>query len=104
MKRFFVVMVVLAIAIALSVGVTGCGNKTEQNETVADAAYHCPMHPTVVSDKPGDCPICGMRLVPIEKKEPAVARYTCPMHPSVISENPEDPCPICGMDLVPVKE
>lgn len=25
--------------------------------------YHCPMHPTIVSDRPGDCPICGMRLV-----------------------------------------
>jgi Cu(I)/Ag(I) efflux system membrane fusion protein len=31
--------------------------------------YHCPMHPTYVSDKPGDCPICGMRLVPIEGEE-----------------------------------
>ena len=27
--------------------------------------YHCPMHPTVVSDRPGSCPICGMDLVPI---------------------------------------
>jgi membrane fusion protein, copper/silver efflux system len=29
--------------------------------------YHCPMHPTYISDKPGDCPICGMKLVPIKE-------------------------------------
>jgi membrane fusion protein, copper/silver efflux system len=29
--------------------------------------YICPMHPTYISDHPGDCPICGMRLVPAEK-------------------------------------
>ena len=40
----------------------GCGKKAEP---VATAKYHCPMHPTVVSDKPGNCPICGMKLVPI---------------------------------------
>lgn len=30
--------------------------------------YHCPMHPNFISDKPGDCPICGMKLVPSEEK------------------------------------
>ncbi len=25
--------------------------------------YTCPMHPTVISDKPGSCPVCGMDLV-----------------------------------------
>jgi hypothetical protein len=30
--------------------------------------YTCPMHPEVISDKPGRCPKCGMKLVP---KEPA---------------------------------
>jgi len=32
--------------------------------------YHCPMHPQVTSDKPGECPICHMRLV---KREDAAA-------------------------------
>lgn len=26
--------------------------------------YTCPMHPDVVSDSPGNCPRCGMKLVP----------------------------------------
>lgn len=26
--------------------------------------YHCPMHPSIVQDHPGECPICGMTLVP----------------------------------------
>jgi RND family efflux transporter MFP subunit len=30
--------------------------------------YQCPMHPNYTSDKPGDCPICGMTLVPVEEE------------------------------------
>ncbi len=36
--------------------------------------YHCPMHPTYVSDRPGSCPICGMDLVPIKQDTPPAAK------------------------------
>ena len=29
------------------------------------AKYYCPMHPSYTSEKPGECPICGMTLEPI---------------------------------------
>jgi hypothetical protein len=35
-------------------------NATEQK---VSKQYTCPMHPEVVSDKPGRCPKCGMALV-----------------------------------------
>jgi membrane fusion protein, copper/silver efflux system len=37
-------------------------NKNDNHADHADV-YTCPMHPTVVSDKPGTCPVCGMDLV-----------------------------------------
>ena len=37
------------------------------DKTSGKQLYICPMHPTYVSDHPGDCPICGMRLVLAEQ-------------------------------------
>ena len=65
------------------------------------AKYFCPMCPGVESDKPGECPKCGMAL---ERNSAGVAPaagkpiYTCPMHPEVQQDHPGN-CPKCGMTL-----
>ena len=63
--------------------------------------YTCTMHPEIVSDKPGKCPVCKMDLVKkeVSTKELAKMVYTCPMHPVVASVKPGK-CPICKMNLV----
>ncbi|HIA54144.1 MAG TPA: HlyD family efflux transporter periplasmic adaptor subunit [Candidatus Melainabacteria bacterium] len=67
------------------------------------AKYQCPMHPEVISDKPGTCPKCNMTLQPVQgakESAPVKKQYTCTMHPEVITDAPGK-CPKCGMDLVP---
>ncbi len=39
----------------------------------ANPTYRCPMHPDVVRDEPGECPICGMELVEVKAEESAEA-------------------------------
>lgn len=101
-------------------------------EDSSGESFTCPMHPEVVSDKKGRCPVCGMDLVPSEKTDhkkihhdndhhqfhkihssavPAkehiglasgFQKYTCPMHPHIVKNAPGQ-CPQCGMDLVPMQ-
>ena len=68
--------------------------------------YQCPMHPQIIMDHPGDCPICGMALVPMESDVPKdkgkLVFYRSPMNPSLTSQVPmKDEM---GMDYVPVYE
>ncbi len=42
--------------------------KKEEHQHAVEEYYTCPMHTSVRSDKPGACPVCGMRLVKVKKK------------------------------------
>jgi len=53
----------------------------------------------VESDRPGNCPKCGMALESaLAPSASAAVVYTCPMHPDVRQDHPGS-CPICGMAL-----
>ncbi len=81
----------------------------EEAPAGAKALYQCAMHPKIVSDKPGVCPICQMKLQRVDEAEKApaapggrIAFYRHPMRPDVTSPNPAKD--EMGMDYVPVYE
>ncbi|MBE3073114.1 MAG: efflux RND transporter periplasmic adaptor subunit [Acidobacteria bacterium] len=97
------------VLLVVTLLVVGMALSSCARQAATAGKYHCPMHPTYVSDKPGDCPICGMRLVPIETKtQPAQAQkgerkilyYRNPMDPTVTSPVPAEDS--MGMDFIPV--
>ncbi len=112
---------ILMMCIALFATFTTFSQKSKANSTntqpsTIQVQYTCPMHPEVVSNKPGDCPKCNMDLS-LSKKEQmkrevtktytclmhpevsSVKTYTCLMHPEVSSVNPGN-CPKCSSKLV----
>jgi len=81
--------------------------------------YTCGMHPQIIQDKPGDCPICGMKLQPVRKQtgqssntastqassapgERKIKYYKSTMTPGETSKNPGKDS--MGMEMVPVYE
>jgi RND family efflux transporter MFP subunit len=66
--RAVIALALLAAGLlAFGLVATGCGKQGGTTAAGQHAQiYHCPMHPTYTSDKPGECPICGMALVLIQ--------------------------------------
>ena len=109
----------IAAALALGVVVVTITSRPHR-VTHQTAIYYCPMHPTYTADRPGDCPICNMKLV---KKEPEAANaptreranavkdicymHNCPMMkpgqrcPMLVMAKAGEKitCPICGTHI-----
>jgi len=80
-------------------------------EVTETTLYTCGMHPWIITEEPGTCPICGMNLTPKrdegtsgedEKGERKIAYWRAPMNPTEIYDKPGKSA--MGMDLVPVYE
>lgn len=116
MKSGIVTLIMNVLILAGPAWLAGC-NRADHGQSDAQK-YHCPMHPTVVQDKKGSCPICGMDLVPIKGDQPSVkaaepaeddtiaqvkvGHFYCPMAAEHVQEEPGK-CPLCGMKLVEKK-
>ncbi|MBI4355524.1 MAG: efflux RND transporter periplasmic adaptor subunit [Candidatus Omnitrophica bacterium] len=110
-------LVIAVIVVGGIVAVTQ--TRAHRHGAAAGVQYYCPMHPTYTSDRPGDCPICNMRLAkresPTAPAQPGAPRATrpakdicymhnCPMvHQGqpcpmlvVAKEGEQVTCPICG--------
>lgn len=94
-------------------------NGSSAQSQAKKTTYTCAMHPQIRRDKPGDCPICGMTLIPVKNEgvtpmvalpapkadspgEKKIKYWANPMNPARHSPKPmKDEM---GMDYVPVYE
>ncbi len=115
LKKPFVIGVVAAVAVTAAVGAAVLTARRAHQMT--HAVYYCPMHPSYTSNRPGDCPICNMKLVKQETVSSAStghdhsqqAETICLLHncaklhqgqpcPMTVVAKPGEKvtCPICG--------
>src|ERR1035437_9696975 len=98
MKRLLSIFMVLAAVFWLAV---------EGRSEKAKTLYTCGMHPQVIQDHPGNCPICGMQLTPIRKQagESPAGERKLKFYKSTMTPGETSPTPAkdrMGMDMVPV--
>ncbi|MCF8259306.1 MAG: efflux RND transporter periplasmic adaptor subunit [Melioribacteraceae bacterium] len=102
--------IILALLLIISLSFIFYQNVIDSKEMVSTdheetQLYTCGMHPDIISEEPGNCPICEMKLTPIKSDnrdngEKTIAYWVAPMDPNEIYDSPGKSK--MGMDLVPV--
>lgn len=107
MKKKIIIISLAVIVILVSVYFLFIAGGSSDVSSEDKQLYTCGMHPEIISDEPGLCPICEMQLVPIKKNnkqtgERKILYWRAPMDPNEIYDAPGKSK--MGMDLVPVYE
>ena len=114
MKKKLVIPIVILAILGFTVGGYLLGrhshdfppDKATVSENEEAHQWTCSMHPFIIRDEPGLCPICGMDLVPVKKDavggatEQKITHWVSSMDPTYVRDAPGKDA--MGMDLVPV--
>ena len=71
-SRLLIYLWLAAVAAAPAALLAGCGDPesagtSDGGETAQVQLWTCGMHPNVITEEPGQCPICGMNLTPVKQ-------------------------------------
>ena len=109
MKKKIIIIAIAAVVIFIPVYFLFiAGGSSSDTASGEKQLYTCGMHPEIISDEPGLCPICEMQLTPIKSSnqkisgEGKILYWRAPMDPNEIYDSPGKSK--MGMDLVPVYE
>jgi Cu(I)/Ag(I) efflux system membrane fusion protein len=105
MKSTIAYLICISLLTAI---IASCSKSSSPTEKTL---YTCSMHPQVIQDQPGDCPVCGMKLVPVRKETASAGKdqqksgrkvkyYKSTMLLGEISQTPRKDS--MGMEMVPV--
>ncbi len=105
MKKKILIIAIVAVVILVPVYFLFIAGGSSDIASGEKQLYTCGMHPEIIRDEPGLCPICEMQLVPIKNKnqnsgEKKIVYWRAPMDPNEIYDAPGKSK--MGMDLVPV--
>lgn len=82
-------LIIVILVIGIFIGRSFSGNETspQGDETLSSSEqtiWTCSMHPQIRKTEPGDCPICGMDLIPLESSENEVDPMAVSMSPTAM--------------------
>ncbi|MBU2492716.1 MAG: efflux RND transporter periplasmic adaptor subunit [Bacteroidetes bacterium] len=105
MNKRILIIIAAIVTVSAASYLLFFNNGSSNNNFDEKQLYTCGMHPEIISDEPGNCPICEMKLTPIKinnksSGEKKILYWRAPMDPNEIYDKPGKSK--MGMELVPV--